>query len=73
LIGAGANLVLLSNAGHSALFCAERRVQRDALAPAAPPAAPPAAGAAPPRAVVTEAERAEHKAIVALLKAHGAT
>ena len=69
LIGHGADLALLNNAGRSALFFAERRVQRDALAPAAPPAAPPAAGAAPPRAVVTVAKRAEHKVIVALLKA----
>jgi hypothetical protein len=73
LIGAGANLTLLSNTGGSAHFSAEWRVQQDALAPAAPPAAPPAAGAAPPRAVVTEAQRAERKAIVALLMAHGAT
>jgi hypothetical protein len=72
LIAAGANLTLL-NAGRSALFFAERRVRRDALAPAAPPAAPPAAGAAPPPAVVTEADRAEHKALVAMLKLHGAT
>ena len=72
LIGHGADLALLDNAGHSALFLAEWLVQEDAQAPTAPPAAPPAAGAAPPPAVVTEAERAEHRAIVALLKARGA-
>ena len=73
LIGLGANLALLDNAGLPALFWAEWRVQRDALAPAAPPAAPPAAGAAPPRDVITVAQRAEHNALVAVLKAHGAT
>jgi ankyrin repeat protein len=73
LIGHGANLALLNNAGQSALSVAEWRVRQDAVAPAAPPAAPPAAGAAPPPAVVTEAQRAEHKALVAVLKAHGAT
>jgi ankyrin repeat protein len=73
LIGAGADLALVNNAGRSALFHAEHRVRQDVHAPAAPPAAPPAAGAAPPPAVVTEAQRAEHKALVAVLKAHGAT
>ena len=68
LIGHGADLALLNNAGRSALFSAEWRVRQDALAPAAPPAA----GVAPPRGVVTEAQRAEHKVIVALLKARGA-
>ena len=72
LIGAGADLALLENAGRSALFYAERRVQNDALAPLAAPAAPPAAGAAALPAVVTRAQRAEHKALVAMLKGHGA-
>jgi ankyrin repeat protein len=72
LIGAGADLALLTNAGQSALFWAEWRVQQDAVAPAAPPAAPPAAGAAPTPAVVTPAQRAEHTALVAQLKLHGA-
>ena len=72
LIGHGANLALLDNAGHSALSWAEWRVQQDALAPAAPPAAPPAAGAAPLPAVVTPAQRAEHTALVTQLKLHGA-
>ena len=70
LIGHGANLALINNAGRSALFWAEWRVQQDALAPAAPLAAPPAAGAAPPPSVVTEAERAEHRRVVALLGMH---
>ena len=56
-IALGANLALLDNAGHSALWWAERRVELDA--------APPAAGAAP----VTAAQRKEHRALVALLKA----
>jgi hypothetical protein len=60
LLDAGADLALLTNAGWSALRCAEHRVAADA--------APPAAGAAPP----TAAEVAEHKALVALLKARGA-
>jgi ankyrin repeat protein len=60
LLDAGADLALLSNAGHSALAYAERRVARDA--------ALPAAGAAPP----TAAQVAEHAALVALLKARGA-
>ena len=72
LIGHGANLALINNAGRSALFFAERRVQRDALAPAAPLAAPPAAGAAPPPSVATEAQREEPKAVGALLKLHHA-
>ena len=72
LIAAGANLALLNNAGHSALFYAERRVWIDARSPLAAPAAPPAAGAAAPPAVVTSAQRAEHKALVAMLKGHGA-
>ena len=61
LIGAGADLALLNNAGESALRLAEELVARDA--------APHAAGVAPP----TAAQREEHKAIVALLKARGAT
>jgi len=60
LLDAGANLALVTNGGHSALFYAERRVELDA--------APPAAGAKPP----TAAQVAEHKALVALLKARGA-
>ena len=58
LIGAGANLALLNNAGRSALVIAERLVRRDA--------APPAAGAEP----VAPALREKHKAIVAMLKGH---
>ena len=72
LIGHGANLALINNAGRSALFFAERPVKRDVLAPAAPLAAPPAAGAAPPPSVATEAQREEPKAVVALLKLHHA-
>ena len=68
----GADLALLNNSGHSALFRAEQRVQQDALAPLAAPAAPPVARAAAPRAVFTRAQRAEHKALVAMLKGHGA-
>ena len=60
LIDAGADLALLDNTGHSALIWAERRVVRNA--------APPAAGTKPP----TAAQRREHKALVALLKARGA-
>jgi ankyrin repeat protein len=60
LLDASADLALLSNGGHSALFYAERRKAADA--------APPAAGAAPP----TAAQVAEHKALVALLKERGA-
>ena len=67
LIGAGADLALVDNAGRSALVWAEWRVQQDALAPAAPP---PAAGAAPLPAIVTEAQRAENRRIVALLEMH---
>jgi len=55
LIAAGANLALLDNAGHSALFWAEFSVQQDM-----------AAGGAS----VTPAERKKHKGIVALIKAH---
>ena len=62
LIGAGADLALLSNAGRSALRLAEWRVAQDA--------APPAAGAAPPP---TAAQREEHKLVVTMLKMHGAT
>ena len=55
LIGADANLALLDNAGHSALFWAEWRVRQDT-----------AAGAAS----VAPALRKKHKGIVALIKAH---
>ena len=58
LIGHGADLGLLNNAGRSALRFAERLVRRDA--------APPAAGAEP----VAPALREKHKAIVSLLKGH---
>ena len=61
LIGLGADLALLDNAGHSALWWAERRVARDAV--------PPAAGAEP----LNVAQREQHKGIVAMLKTHGAT
>jgi len=61
IIAASANLSLLSNAGHSAQFHAERRVVQDA--------ARPAAGAA----LLTPAKRKEHVDLVAVLKAHGAT
>jgi hypothetical protein len=60
LLDAGADLALLNIVGWSALRWAERCVALDA--------APPAAGAAPP----TAAQRREHKALVALLKARGA-
>jgi len=60
LLDAGADLVLLDNAGRAALRWAERRVQLDDEEPAE--------GAEPP----TAAQRAEHKAVVALLKARGA-
>ncbi len=60
LLDASADLALLSNAGWSALRCAEQCVALDA--------APPAEGAAPP----TAAQSCEHKALVALLKARGA-
>jgi ankyrin repeat protein len=58
LIGHGADLALLNNAGRSALRLAEEVVARDA--------APRPAGAAPP----TVAQRKQHKAIVAMLKGH---
>jgi ankyrin repeat protein len=61
LIGAGADLALLDNNGKSALRFAVQLVRRDA--------APPAAGVEP----VAPASREEHKALVAVLKAHGAT
>jgi len=61
LIGHVANLALLNNAGRLALHFAERRVARDS--------APPAAGAEP----VAAALRAQHAALVAMLKGHGAT
>ena len=61
LIGHAADLALLDNAGHSALFWAENRLRQDA--------APPAAG----DEAVSPALREEHKSIVNLLKAHGAT
>ena len=61
LIGAGADLALLNNAGWSVLRYAERRVTRDA--------APPAARVAP----ATAAQCKEHARVVALLKMHGAT
>jgi hypothetical protein len=60
LIGLGADLALLSNAGASALRCAEGCVARDA--------APPAAGAAPASAALLK----EHEQVVALLKVLGA-
>jgi len=60
LIGHGANLAVLSNVGNSALQYAEWRVAQDA--------APPAAGAAP----ATAAQREQHLALVALLKASAA-
>jgi len=59
-IAFGTDLALLKN-GRSALRLAELRVAQDA--------APPAAGSAPP----TPAQRKEHKALVAMLKLHGAT
>ena len=61
LIGAGADVDLLNHAGWSALRHAERLVTRDAV--------PPAAGAEAP----TAAQLEEHRRVVALLKAHGAT
>ena len=60
LIGFGADLALRSNDGSSALRAAKWRKAQDAL--------PPAAGAAP----VSAEARAEHAAVVALLKVHGA-
>ena len=60
LIKFHANLAAFDNDGHSALWHAEWRVAQDAL--------PPAAGAAP----VSAEARAEHAAVVALLKVHGA-
>jgi ankyrin repeat protein len=60
LIAAGADLALVNNAGRSALFYAEQRVQQDALAP-------PGAADPPP----VKAQR-EHKALVALLRVCGA-
>ena len=60
LLDAGADLALLTNAGWSALRYAERRVELDD--------AEPDEGEEPP----TAAQVAEHKALVALLKARGA-
>jgi hypothetical protein len=60
LLDAGADLALRDNAGWSALRNAKLRVAADE--------APPEAGAGPP----TAAQVAEHKALVALLKARGA-
>ena len=60
LLDAGADFALLTNTGRSALWWAERRVRADDEEPAE--------GAKPP----TAALRAEHKAVVALLKARGA-
>ena len=61
LIGAGADLALLDNAGRSALRHAETRVAQDAV--------PPAAGVAPP----TAAQCSEHRSLIAVLAAHGAS
>jgi ankyrin repeat protein len=61
LIDSGANLALLSNHGWSALRCAEQRVAQDAE--------PPEEDEEPP----TAAQRKEHRNLVALLKARGAT
>ena len=60
LLDAGADLALLNNAGWSALRYAERRVELDDEEPDE--------GEEPP----TAAQVAEHKALVALLKARGA-
>ena len=60
LLDAGADLALLTNAGRTALLWAEQRVEHDDEEPVD--------GAEPP----TAAQRAEHKALVALLKARGA-
>ena len=60
LLDAGADVALLTNTGRSALLWAERRMQLDDEEPEE--------GAEPP----TAAQRAEHKAVVALLKARGA-
>ena len=61
LIGHGADVNVLNHAGESALHLAKHLVTRDA--------APPAAGAE----ARTAAQLEEHKQVVALLKAHGAT
>ena len=56
LIGAGADVNLLSNAGWPALRFAERRVALDAQ--------PPAAGTAAP----TAAQRLEHRRLLTVLR-----
>ena len=56
----GADINRLDNAGHSALFWAKWRVEKDAEAPPA--------GAQPPSA----ADRAEHAQLVAFLESRGA-
>ena len=60
LLDAGADLALLDNVGWSALRFAEQRVELDG--------GEPEEGKVPP----TAAQRREHKALVALLKARGA-
>jgi hypothetical protein len=61
LLDTSADLALLDNGGWSALRCAERRVEIDDEEPEEGEEAP------------TAAQVAEHKALVALLKARGAT
>ena len=61
LIGAGADVNLLCNAGLSALAYAESRVTLDAQPPAASTVAP------------KEAQKAEHKRLLLQLQAHEAT
>jgi hypothetical protein len=61
LLDRGANLALLANNGISALRIAKHRVRKDAETPVA--------GAEPP----TAAQLQEHRDLVALLEARGAT
>ena len=63
LIGLGANLALLNNAGESALALAEALVEADDEEDEEEDEDEPA----------SDAQREEHKLIVALLKGHGAT
>ena len=62
MIGAGADVSLLNNAGLSALGIAEARVEADGEEREDESEEAP-----------TEAQKAEHEQLVALLKAHGAT